>query len=134
VSELQTQVALTRAKAPTAAGAAWFRTQHLRDDLQGLRTALATQTYAQRALPPPLATRRGATLAAPMLSLNGATATLTHASPAALRGYAVYRLVGGVFRFERLSSSPVTLSTGTWALSAVDKTGVESPGVVAVVP
>ncbi len=134
VSELQTQVALTRAKAPASAGAAWFRTQHLRDDAMGLRTALETQTYAQRALPPPLATRLGTAVAAPTVAVNGSAVTLTHAAPATLRGYALYRLTAGAFGFERLVASPVTPGSGVWALSAIDKSDVESPGVVAVVP
>jgi len=134
VAELQTQVALTRAKSPVGAGAAWFRTASFNTDMMGIRTALATQTYAQRALPPPLATRRTATLAAPTLALNGAVATMTHAAAGTLRGYALYRFSGGFFRYERLVQSPVTLSPGTWALSAIDKSDVESAGVVAVVP
>ncbi|MBL8950455.1 MAG: family 10 glycosylhydrolase [Myxococcaceae bacterium] len=134
VAEFETEIALTRAKGPTAAGAAWFRHQHVRDNWSGIRTALETNLYAQRALPPPHATRKNAVLEPPTFSRAGSSVTMMHPTAAALRGYGVYRLDGTDYRFERLAASPVTLTSGTWALTAVDRTDVESPGVVVVVP
>ncbi len=138
IQELKNQVLLTRAEYPHAAGGIWFRTQMLRDDIgPGSKNLFANDLYAAPALPPTLATQRAATFTPPLVMRTGSTLTLTHPSPASVRGYALYRLVGTSLVFNRFvpgQSATPTLATGTWAVAAVNRSDVESPGVVALVP
>ncbi|MBL8950545.1 MAG: family 10 glycosylhydrolase [Myxococcaceae bacterium] len=138
IQELKTQVLLTRAEYPHAAGGIWFRTQMLRDDIgPGSKALFANDVYAAPALPPTLAVRRTATFTPPLVQRTGSMLTLTHPSPASVRGYALYRLNGAQLVFTRFvpgQSATPTVASGTWAVAAVDRSDVESPGVIALVP
>lgn len=137
IAELKTQVQLTRAESPHAAGGIWFRTQFLRDDVLSVKAMFKDDVYATPALPPPLATQRMATLTAPVVQRSGAVLTLMPGSANPLRGYTVYRLNGSQLVLDRFvpgTNVNVTLAAGTWAVAAVDRADVESAGVVAIVP
>lgn len=136
VDEFVTQLELTRAQRPNGAlGNIYFQIEPLMTDAFGVATALHEGFYLEPALSPPLAVDVGATLDPPWVDDDGLTASLTAPDgPAALRAYAVYRDDGGTWTLDQIlpfDTDSVELAPGTrWAISAVDRRGVESPGVV----
>jgi uncharacterized lipoprotein YddW (UPF0748 family) len=137
LQELRTQVALTRAKAPSASGSIWFRHANLRDDLEGCQTTFKVDLYASPALPPPLARAGAGTLAAPRATVEGGTITLGHPAPDSLRAFTVYRLELGRWTLHRVApASPMALElpSGRWAIAAVNRADVESRARVVDVP
>lgn len=137
LSELRTQVSLTRAEYPSGAGSIWFRHANLRDDLQGCQTMFDVDLYAKPALPPPVAKAQMTTVAPPGATVNGTTVTLTHPAPGELRAFTVYRLELGLWKVNRIIPSgpmSVTLPSGQWAIAAVNRADVESRALVVDVP
>ncbi|MEW5737465.1 MAG: family 10 glycosylhydrolase [Myxococcota bacterium] len=137
LQELRDQVALTRAEYPNAAGSIWFRHAHLRDDLGGVQTTFTTDFYPRPALPPPVAKARMTTVAPPSAQVTGATVALSHAAPTELRAYTIYRRELGLWRLQRIIPSQpgvVTLTSGEWAIAAVNRADVESRAIVIDVP
>jgi hypothetical protein len=75
------------------------------------------------------------TVAPPQVTLDANGATLSHPGP--LRGYVLYREVGGVYELEQIyppNTTALTLTSGSWAVSAADTAGYESMGVVISMP
>lgn len=120
-------------------GGIHFRETTLRTNLSGVTALLRNELYAAPALPPPIP-RQGAsaTPLPPQVSKQGSTLTVSHLLPMTARFFALYRLdttgwtlvdaEGGVTaRFG-------TLPAGTYAVSAVNRGGAESQGVVVDVP
>jgi len=137
LQELRNQVALSRAQYPNVAGSIWFRHANLRDNLGGVQTTFQTDFYASPALPPPVAKARLATVAPPSAEVNGTTVTLAHATPTQLRAYAIYRRELGVWRLKQvIAAQPgvVTMASGQWAISAVNRADVESRALLVDVP
>lgn len=137
LSELRTQVSLTRAQYPNAAGSIWFRHANLRDNLGGCQTMFDVDLYPKPALPPPVGKLRNVTLAPPGASVNGTTVTLTHATPNVLRAFAIYRLELGLWKLNQVVDAKpmaVTLASGRWAIAAVNRADVESRALVVDVP
>lgn len=129
-AEFATQVALTRDAG--GQGNIWYNIQPLLDDTDGIRSTFA-ELYPGPALTPPLATASG-TVDPPDVALSGHTAVLTHDEP--VRAWAIYASDGDDWVLDTLvpgTESEVALATGTWAISAVTRDGLESLGVVAEV-
>jgi uncharacterized lipoprotein YddW (UPF0748 family) len=137
IQEFKDQVQLTRAAGPAGSGGIWFRNQMLRDDLGGMQAVFKTDLYPTPALPPPLATQRMNVVPVPTVMKSGSALMLGHPAPSTLRGYTLYKLVGGLFVLDRFvpgGSAAVTPGNGAWAIAAVDRSDVESRGVVAIIP
>ncbi|MCA9715637.1 MAG: family 10 glycosylhydrolase, partial [Myxococcales bacterium] len=136
VDEFVTQVELTRAQRPSGAlGNIYFQIDPLMSDAYGVATTLHEQFYAAPALSPPLALAADETLDPPQLDDDGLTVALAPPQgPAALRAYVVYLEVDGAWSLDQIltpDATAIELAPGArWAVSAVDRRGVESPGVV----
>ena len=86
--------------------------------------------YTRPALPPaiPRLTTRPAP---PSLLADGTTVRITHPSIDDVRFFAVYRDESGSFVLDRVvgaSETELTLSPGTWAISAIARGTTESRG------
>jgi uncharacterized lipoprotein YddW (UPF0748 family) len=133
-SEIETQVSLTRA-AP-GAGQTWFRYSFLRDNVMGVSASFA-KFYAAPARPPVVPAMASATCEPPTVSIGAGQVTLGHPALATVRGFAVYSFDGNAFVFTQwvpVGSGPVALAAGRYAISAIDRGGVESLGVSVVMP
>lgn len=124
--EFAMQVALTRGEGERAAGQTWFRLGSLNAELETmLRSVYATPAR------PPRVPGYDATVEPPDVGPVPGGITLAHSSPA-IRGYAVYRAEGADWvleRWEPVGRTAVALAAGTYAVSAIDRGGVESAGV-----
>ncbi|MDF2694495.1 MAG: hypothetical protein K0S65_2878, partial [Labilithrix sp.] len=138
LEEYDTQMKLVAAERSRGArGSIFFSAKPLVTDQAGLRTSLAATHWATPAATPPLAT---ASLepAGPAPSVSVAVHAAVVATPVGARSVGVYReRSDGVFTIDRLaavadSTVPgevtVKLEPGVWALSVVDRRGVESRG------
>jgi uncharacterized lipoprotein YddW (UPF0748 family) len=138
LDEFRTQVELGRALAAEGSrGNIYFHVGPILGNQEGVADVFATELYPRPALTPPIAAEADVAVAPPQLELVGATATLTHADPAGLRAWAVYRAEGDGWALERLvpaAQAAVELAPGTWAISAAGRHGVESMGVRVIVP
>lgn len=137
-NEIRQQVLATRAlEGRGVRGGIHFREGNLRANPDGVRDLLRTDVYAEPALPPPLP--RSATLTRPGLpTVSRMGASLTVTQPLGSRFFALYRLEPGRWRLVDVRGAPMAtftgLTPGTWAVSAVGRGGLESDGVIAVVP
>lgn len=139
VDEIRAQVNATRTlRSRGMLGGIHFREANLRSSTD-LLTLFRTDLYATPALPPAIP-RQGSSMTPlpPVVTRQGASLTVSHPLPLTARFYALYRfsptgwtlvdVAGGVqARFGSLAS-------GTWAVSAVNRGGAESQGVVVTVP
>lgn len=116
----------------TAAGSIFFAAGALVKDQAGLRSRLAERWWTGPAATPPLASAARATALAPILTRSGST--LRVETPAA-RAVAVYR-DGALERLVPATppETTLTLPAGSWAVSTLDRRGVESFGAPIVVP
>ncbi|MFK8001284.1 MAG: glycoside hydrolase family 10 protein [Polyangiales bacterium] len=127
LDEVREQIRITRANAPEVNGNIMFQIAPLMENRMGVADAFRDVMYADPALSPPHA---GAAegIAAPTV-VAGDPVMLSHSDR--LRGYAVYREVGGDFVLDRVlprDATSVTLEAGRYAISAVSLRGVESRG------
>ena len=134
VDEFRTQIDLTRA-APGTGGNIYFHLQPLVANTMGVRDAFRSEYYAEPALTPVLASARAASLPIPTVSETADGVSVTHGE--SLRAVTVYRDEGTGFEPTELVAAgtgtepvAITLGSGRWAVAAVDRRGVESPGVV----
>jgi hypothetical protein len=137
LAEFRAQFSLLRAANPKGAtGTFLYSAKTLNADLGGLGSMIRSEFWNAPALPPALATAKGATFAPPNVAVSGGAVTLTHGSPGDVRGYAIYSAgsAPALSSWVRRTSGSVTLAKGTWAISAIDRRGVESKGVQIVVP
>ncbi len=129
-------------RAKGARGSIFFSAKPLVSDQAGLRTALTTKHWATPAATPPLASvmQEGAP-AAPTVGGTGGSMKVSVAE--GTRSVAVYRArEDGAFAIERIvgvvgtaaTQIDLTLTTGTWAVSRIDRRGVESRGARITVP
>lgn len=140
IDELATQIELTRAEAPTSAGASWFRLGFMdgSDGDEATATALRARMATLHATParPPRVPDWAPEVAMPSVTLAGSTASLAHSGDIA--GYAVYREGGASYALEAWvpasDDANVTLTTGQYAISAIDRGGAESLGAPVTVP
>ena len=130
LAELRKQVALARAASATA-GQIWFRASPLLADRGGL-AGLLRELYADPALPPALPRAGDAEIAPPSVHVDGTTLLVSHPDPDALRALVLYRATADGFEADRIlpaHTTSVETVAGTWAVSAVDRYGVESDGI-----
>jgi hypothetical protein len=130
LAELRTQVSLARA-ASTTAGQIWFRASPVLADRAGL-AGLFRELYADPALPPALPRAAANEVAPPSVHVNGATLLVSHPAPDDLRALVLYRATDDGFEADRIlpaHTTSVETDPGTWAISAVDRFGVESDGI-----
>jgi uncharacterized lipoprotein YddW (UPF0748 family) len=135
VDEIQTQITLTRDAGAGAAGHTFFRDEHL-EGSPALRAMLAAE-YAIPARPPRVPGMSAVVLAPPTATLVSGALTLGHAREAELSGYAIYRQAGASYALTTWvprGVTPPSLDAGTYAVSAIDRAGVESGGTELVVP
>lgn len=134
LDEFRAQVELTRAQADAGArGNIFFTIEPFQGDWEGVASSFASELYATPALTPPIAALAGTTVAPPTVMMDGLTATVEHEDAAGLRAWAVYGQGEDGWSLERIvpaSTGSVELAAGTWAISAVGRSGVESLGVV----
>lgn len=136
-AEYETQIALSRGEA-NAAGQTHFRHAFLESNVANIKTSFVN-AYAAPARPPVVPGVAGGTVAVPSATIAGTSVTLTHAAPMTIRGYAIYRPNSGTWELARWVSvgeaaAPIALATGSYAISAIDRGGVESLGLVVAVP
>jgi uncharacterized lipoprotein YddW (UPF0748 family) len=139
VAEIRAEVNATRSlRSHGMMGAIHYREGNVRSNLLGVRDLFRDELYAQPALPPPVP-RQGSSMTPlpPVVTKNGSTLTVSHVLPLTARFITLYRsdptgwtlvdIAGGV----QASFGP--LPAGTWAVSAVNRGGAESQGVVIVI-
>ena len=130
-NELATQVALTRAAGPSAAGQTWFRYGSLDSELETMLRGV----YAEPARPPAVPGYDAVVEPPAPYAVPGGVA-FAHAEPAAIRGYAVYRQDGADWALQAwapMGATALALAPGTYAVSVIDRGGLESEGVEVVV-
>jgi len=132
LDQMETQIEIVRGLEPEGRvmGSLFFRYANLEDDLLGVATAFEDRVYTRPALPPaiPRLTTRPAP---PSLLADGTTVRITHPSIDDVRFFAVYRDESGSFVLDRIvgaSETELTLSPGTWAISAIARGTTESRG------
>jgi hypothetical protein len=74
----------------------------------------------------------------PQASVSSGGATIVSPAPSSTRFFGLYRQVGpGSWQLQRVvgaATASVSLTPGTWAVTAVAPGGAESQGVVLLVP
>ncbi|MBV1858052.1 MAG: family 10 glycosylhydrolase [Nannocystaceae bacterium] len=131
--ELLDQVAISRESGPPSAGNIFYNVDSLLDDLDGAATSLAQDMYARPALTPPLPRLGNRQVAAPEVTSTPEGWVVSHPQRDQLRAFVVYRDDGSDFVVEEIlgpNTMNVTLGGGRWAISAADRFGTESLGVV----
>ena len=139
LDELRTQIQLGRQYAPQGSqGNIYFHVAPILGNDEGFTDMIKSEFYQRPALTPPIAALVGETVAPPQAQLAGTSVTLSHAAPASLRAWVLYRAVGEGWEIERIvrASEPglELPGPGTWAISAAARSGVESAGVRITVP
>jgi uncharacterized lipoprotein YddW (UPF0748 family) len=152
VSEIAAQMKLSRDERPNGVrGNVFFTAKALATDRLGVTTELAKTYWQTPVMTPPLATARAATLAPPLVGAAGRDVSLgapAHApssssvAPAPrVRAWAVHRRAGTtgwklaqlVLAKPAAQTASVTLEPGDYAISAIDRRGVESAGALVTV-
>ena len=139
LDEFRAQIELSRQfRDQSSLGNIYFSMRPLRQDREGIVGVLRSEFYAEPALTPPLAVRPSEGPAPPRVALSGRRLTLEGAGE--LRAFGVYRAEGAeedAWRLVRLipgAEAEAELDPGRYAVSAVDRFGAESAGVVVEVP
>ncbi|MBX3222966.1 MAG: family 10 glycosylhydrolase [Labilithrix sp.] len=139
LDEYDKQMKLVAAeRARGARGSIFFSAKPLVEDRGGLRSALAATHWATPAATPPLALA-ALEPAGPAPKVRVAPRAASVTLPAGARSLAVYReRAGGAYAVERIvgvgspapagSEIAVALDAGAWAISVIDRRGVESRG------
>ena len=135
VDEFRQQLALTRARrGDHANGCIYYHIGALAENRNGIRDVFRDEFFAEPALTPPVFDQAAVAVDPPAMTLLPQGVGLSHPSA---RWWVVYAEAGAGWRLDRVVSSlepVVELPSGRWAISAAGKHGVESLGVVAVVP
>jgi uncharacterized lipoprotein YddW (UPF0748 family) len=134
LEEMRTQVAFSRA-APTTGGQIWFRSTPVVNNQAGLGD-LAQELYKTPAFPAVLPRHADTVVNPPSVRLLDGHISLEHTRRSDLRGFVLYEGTdaGWVARDvvgNHVRALPVR--DGKWAISAVHRTGVETPGVLVAV-
>lgn len=127
VGEIEEQVRLVRADARVR-GNIFYHVDPLLEDRSGVATMLAGDWYGVPVATPAL---RGASgpPGAPRVQADGADAVVDPSD--SLRSWLAYELSGGSYVLRRrvpASAERIGLWRGSWAISALDRRGLESPG------
>lgn len=132
--ELRHQFFLMRRRG--AHGAICWNVNPLLEERAGARQ-LFHDLYSEPALTPALAGRDNAAVAAPQAELRDSQVRVDPSDDAPLRAWTVYRQEGSGWRLARVvpaRETSIPLTPGRWAVAAVSRQGVESPGTVVVLP
>jgi uncharacterized lipoprotein YddW (UPF0748 family) len=133
VDEMRAQLEETRgAETLGATGNIFYHIGPILQNRDGIADLFRDELYAAPALTPPAAGQRPVP-AAPVVVADGGGWRLVHADATPLRAYAVYRADGDAWTLDRLLPADATglqLPVGRWAVSAVNRYGDESRGVV----
>jgi uncharacterized lipoprotein YddW (UPF0748 family) len=136
--EFEAQMDLARAQRGRGVlGSVYFSAEPIVDDEVGLKTSLATKYWATPAATPPLATASTKLPGPPpAVTVDGSEVVVTTANA---RSVAVYREKStGVFAIDRLvpaiAATRIKLDAGHWAVSLIDRHGVESRGTGVTLP
>lgn len=132
--EIRTQIELTRGQRDHGArGSIVYRADQLVDDVMGMRALFRDELNVVEAATPPLASAAGATIERPTVRVEGGSVTLEGPTGARVRAYAVYAQPSGEL-VQLVHGTSVTLEPGSYAISAIDRRGVESAGVPITIP
>lgn len=138
LEEILLQIELTREQSDVGArGNIFFNVEPILDDWEGFASILGDDLYVSPALAPAIAAAADISVAAPKVSIEGDTVTLTHDNPEEIRAYSVYYDADDQWLLDRLvpvTENTIKLSSGTWAIAAASRSNVESLGSVVVVP
>lgn len=150
LEEIELQMELSRAERELGKGLhgnVFFTARPIAEDQLGLRTSLKTSYWHTPAATPPLASALSALASgslgaprAPAVAQRGAEVTVTPSEGASARSFAIYDTSGASPALVDLvparasGGTDVTLEAGRWAISVVDRHGLESRGVPVDVP
>jgi uncharacterized lipoprotein YddW (UPF0748 family) len=138
--EIDLQMQLSRAERSAGKGLlgnVFFTARPLAEDKLGVRSSLAASFWKAPAATPPLATALGAPgPEAPSVSREGADLNVAASGGGHHpRAFAIYDLSGTSPSLARLvparasGATRIPLASGRWAITVVDRRGLESPGV-----
>lgn len=130
--QFSAQVALTRGEGTNSQGQVWFRYDNIADNLGGIATTFAS-VYPNLARPPVVPQVASTSVSPPVVGIGAGTITLNHASPETIRGYAIYE-DGDFTKWVPVGTATTPLPSGTYAISAIGRGGVESLGVTVEMP
>lgn len=122
--------AMRGARDRNALGTIFWSISPLVRNEDGIRDMLRGEYFGAPAATPALVDAEGPDPDAPSFSLDGGRVTMT-SPPEALRFWAVYEERGSAFELHRLVPAGVaefSLAAGRWAISAIDRSGLESLG------
>ena len=132
LDEVRTQIALTQgARDRNTLGNILYHVGPLRSNQAGVRDLIAAELWDAPAASPALVDASGPAPSVPSGTVDGPDVLVTPSS--SLRYWAAYRDEGGSWQLEVLApatTNRITLWRGRWALSAIDRSGLESAGVV----
>lgn len=134
LAELRSQVRLSRSHDRTA-GQIWFRATPVLANQAGLGDLMA-EIYHEPALPPRLPRLQDLPVVPPHVRRDPRGLELDHPDRKYLRGLVLYRSIDDVWKVDRIlgpRTDRLVLGPGSWALSAVTRTGTESKGVKIVI-
>jgi len=130
VDEFRTQQRIARDEVGVG-GSIWFSGKPLLEDRQGVQD-LFRETYATQALTPPLG-RGSERLAPPTVERDGDVLCIASTDPDT-RSYVVYESRQGLWEVHAITSAAgdghVDAPPGRYAVTSVDRFGVESPGLL----
>lgn len=133
LAEMRAQLDLTRAaRDRMTRGNILYHAGPIVEDRLGIAEVLARDYYARPAATPALVDAEGSGPPAPLVTAAGADAVIS-APPEGVRWWAAYRQGDAGFELERLvpaARDRATLWRGRWAVSAIDRRGLESRGAV----
>jgi hypothetical protein len=133
IDELRAQVELSREQAPLGSrGNIYFHVGPILANQDGVADVFAAEFYQAPALTPVIAAQADVAVVPPVVVVQGEGAQVSHAEPASLRAWVVYRAEGEGWVIDRVvpaAQADIALSAGTWAISAAGRHGVESAGV-----
>jgi len=113
-------------------GAIWWSVGPILNNTNGLATMLANEYYQRPAATPKLIHAEDTIPTYPKVAMKEGVVQIL-SSEEGIRYWAVYRESVGGWEIDRLIPSQIkefSLSQGTWAVSAIDRFGRESVGVV----
>lgn len=132
--EIRTQIELTRGQQESGArGYILYRADQLVDDVMGMRSLFRDELNPRDAAPPPLASAGDARIERPSVQLDGTTLTFAPPAGVIVRAYAIYAQPSGEL-LRLVHGTSATLEPGEYAISAIDRRGVESFGVAITIP
>ncbi len=133
LDEYRAEMDTVRGAASSATrGAIWWSVGPIVDNANGLATMLKAEYYGRPAATPAILGAADTPPAHPQVQVTGGVAQILTESNG-IRFWAVYREDAGAWQIDRLvpsATQQITITQGQWAISAIDRSGRESLGVV----